>query len=448
MSAKRALIVPMRWPLAERLRADGYEVVEADTADDAVQRADAGVDAVLLDIRMPDEAALEVLAGLRERDPDPPIIVLAGREDAAMVTTALALGAFDYVYEPIDPDDLARRMVRVFEVTRLRRELRTLRDRLARPFTPASLVGVSPAMERLRALARKVAMSDDAPVLLIGARGTGKDHVARVIHYSGGRAMRPFMKVRCAAVSEAALEAELFGCETEPGGDRGLQTRGVFDEAHEGTIMLDDIDALSPVLQGRLLRFLGSRDFHRVGGSTDIRVDVRLMAASTRPLEPLVERGAFPSDLYYRLNVLGVDLPRLAMHPEDVMVLARHFIEQNGRQRAFSVSPAAEAALTAYDWPGNVDELRAVVDRAMMLATGGIIDIVHLGGIGGAADRRDPAVPFALPETGCRLDDVERSLVEQALDRTRGNQTRAAALLGVHRDQIRYRLGKYRKAPG
>ena len=444
MSAKRALIVPMRWPLAERLRADGYEVVEADTASDAVDRADAGVDAVLLDIRMPNEAALGVLAGLRATDPDPPIILLAGREDVAMVTAALAGGAFDYVYEPIDPDDIARRMVRAFEVTRLRRELRTLRDRLARPFTPASLIGVSPAMERVRALARKVAMSDDAPVLLVGARGTGKDHVARVIHYSGGRAMRPFLKVRCAAASGETLAAELFGREPEAGGE-GVHMRGVFDEAHEGTILLDGVDALSPALQGRLLRYLESHDFRREGGTADIRADVRIIAASTRALEPVVERGAFPSELYYRLNVLGFELAPLAAHREDVMVLARHFIEQSGRD--VEVSPDAEAALTSYDWPGNVDELRNVIDRAMMLTAGGVIDAVHLGGLTAMPEPRDPAGPFALPEAGCRLEDVEKSLVMQALDRARGNQTRAAALLGVHRDQIRYRLGKYRKTP-
>lgn len=294
MSAKRVLIVPMRWPLAERLRADGHEVVEADTAEDAVERADAGVDAVLLDARMPNEAALAVLAGVRDRDPDPPVILLAGREDAAMVTTALAGGAFDYAYEPIDPDDIARRMVRAFEVTRLRRELRTLRDRLARPFTPTSLIGVSPAMERVRALARKVANSDDAPVLFIGARGTGRDHVARVIHYSGGRAMRPFLKVPCAAMSEETLEAELFGREPQMG-EVGAHARGIFDEAHEGTILLDDVDMLPPLVQGRLLGYLESREFRRVGGSTDIRVDVRIMAASTRSIDAMVQRGAFPS---------------------------------------------------------------------------------------------------------------------------------------------------------
>lgn len=447
MSAKRVLIVPMRWPLAERLRADGHEVVEADTADDAVERADAGVDAVLLDARMPNEAALAVLAGVRDRDPDPPIILLAGREDAAMVTTALAGGAFDYAYEPIDPDDIARRMVRAFEVTRLRRELRTLRDRLARPFTPTSLIGVSPTMERVRALARKVAASDDAPVLFVGARGTGRDHVARVIHYSGGRAMRPFLKVPCAAMSEETLEAELFGREPQ-GGEVGAHARGIFDEAHEGTILLDDVDTLPPVLQGRLLGYLESREFRRVGGSTDIRVDVRIMAASTRSIDAMVQRGMFPPDLFYRLNVLGFELPPLSAHREDVVSLARHFVDQNRRARRLDIrelSPAAEAALAAYDWPGNVDELRAVIDRAVMLASGDVIEPGHLGGLGGVMASSDGSHPFRLPDDGCSLDDVEKSLVMQALDRAGGNQTRAATLLGVHRDQIRYRVGKYRK---
>jgi len=446
MSAKRVLIVPTRWPLAERLRADGHDVVEADSVDDAVERAGAGVDAVLLDARMPDEAALDVLAALRARDPDPPIILLAGRDDAAMVTTALAGGAFDYAYEPIDPDDIARRSVRAFEVTRLRRELRTLRDRLSRPFTVASLIGHSGAMERVRELTRKVAQSSDAPVLLVGAHGTGRDHVARVIHYGGGRAMRPFLKVRCAASPDDALTAELFGCEPDQSTDPGAYTRGVFDEAHEGTILLDDVDLMSASLQGRLLRYLESHDFRRVGGGTDIRVDVRIIATSSRPIGALVEEGRFPPDLFYRLNVLGFELPPLSSHREDVAELARHFAARRAIDSRLGVpdlSPAAAAVLTAYDRPGNVDELRAVVDRAVTPSGGGVIEPEHLAGLSGGAP--GASATFRLPDDGCDLDEVEKSLVMQALDRAGGNQTRAAALLGVHRDQIRYRLGKYKK---
>lgn len=446
MSAKRVLIVPPRWPLAERLRADGHEVVEAEGLADAVERADAGVDAVLLDRRMSDEATLAVLAGIRDRDPDPPVILLAGRADAAIVTTALADGAFDYAYEPIDPDDIARRVTRAFEVTRLRRELRTLRDRLARPFTLPSLIGVSPAMARVRAVARKIATNDDAPVLITGARGTGKDHVARVIHYTGGRAMRPILKVRCAGVPEAVLEAELFGREPAPGSDIGMHARGVFDEAHEGTVMLDDVGALTPMLQGRLLQLLETREFRRVGGATDIRVDVRVIAATTQPLEAAVRAGTFRSELYYRLNVLGLDMPPLTARREDLALLAGYFIETNrlaGQGQAAGLTPSALNVLEAHHWPGHLDELRALIDRAMMVAAGPLIDVADLGGVAPATPAQRSG--FLLPEDGCDLDAVERTLVLQALERAGGNQTKAATYLGVHRDQVRYRLSKWAK---
>jgi DNA-binding NtrC family response regulator len=451
MSAKRVLVVPPRWPLAERLRADGYDVVEASTPDDAVERAGAGVDVILLDVQMPEESALAVLQGLRERDPDPPVILLARRVDAEIVTTALAAGAFDYVYEPIEPDDIARRVVRAFEITRLRRELRTLRDRLARPFTASSILGPSEAMGRVRSLTRKVATNDDLPVLLTGERGTGKDHVARVIHYNGGRAMRPFLKVQCAALSETALEAELCGREPHPGSDVAEHSRGLFDEAHEGTILFDDVGSLTPSLQGCLLRYLTTHSFRRVGGNSDVRADVRVIAATTRSLEPAVESGAFRQDLYYRLNVLGFELPPLRTHTEDIGVLARHFFEQHRRdgRRLQRLSPSAEARMVAHTWPGNVDELRTVIDRAAHVTTGDTIDVGDLAAFPAPAASRasgtGSANTFQLPLAGCDLDAVEKSLVLQALERTGGNQTRAAALLGVHRDQIRYRLGKYKK---
>ena len=269
-----------------------------------------------------------------------------------------------------------------------------------------------------------------------------------MIHYSGGRAQRPFLKVRCASRTEDALAAELFGREPLSGDEIGTHARGVFDEAHEGTICLDDVDRLSPPLQGRLLRYLESRDFRRVGGGTDIRVDVRIIAITTRPLVPLVERGLFPSELFYRLNVLGFELAPLASHPDDVAILARHFVEQ--RRGALGgdapgLLPEAEAAMTEYAWPGNVDELRAVIDRAVILAAGQPIGLEHLGNLGGTHAFASPVMPFRLPDDGCDLDEVEKSLVMQALERSGGNQTRAATLLGVHRDQIRYRLGKYKK---
>lgn len=453
MSAKRVLVVPGRWALAERLRADGHLVVEAETADDAAERVDAGVDAVLLDIRMPKKGGIAALNAVRERDPDPPIIVIAGAGDVdGLVATALSAGAFDYALEPVNIDDIARRVMSAFEVTRLRRELRTLRDRLARPFTLASFVGASPSVQFARDLARRVSFAD-APVLLTGERGTGKDHIARVIHYTGTRAMGPFLKVQCRGVSEAALDVTLFGREPAPGGS-GFLVRGVFDEAHDGTILLDDVDALTPALQSKLLRYVESGEFKRVGDSPYIRVDVRVLAASDRPLDAAVADGAFRSDLYYRLNVLAIELPTLASRSGDVPLLARHFLDQHNRLGARIVSglsAPALAALSRYAWPGNVDELRAVIDRAVMVAAAdeiGLEDLAGFGRTGAWPAARTPAAtagPFTLPEDGCDLEEVEKSLVLQALERTGGNQTRAAELLGIHRDHVRYRLNKWKK---
>lgn len=455
MSAKRVLIVPGRWALAERLRADGHLVVEADTVEDAAERVDAGVDAVVLDLGMPKRAGLATLKAIRERDPDPPIVVLS--TPAAVegdLTTALAAGAFDYALEPINIDDIARRVMSAFEVTRLRRELRTLRDRLARPFTLASLVGATASMQFARDLARRVSFAD-APVLLTGARGTGKDHVARVIHYTGARAMGPFLKVQCSGLSEAALDVLLFG--REPSGNATFLVRGLLDEAHDGSVLLDDVGALSPALQAKLLRYLESGEFKRVGDSPDIAVDVRVIAATDHPLDVDVSRGTFSSELYYRLNVLAIELPTLAARADDVPLLAQHLIDQHNRfggRLVPGITDRALAALAAYDWPGNVDELRAVIDRAAMLADGRPIDLSALSGVGargdGAAppafhDERPSGEPFALPDEGCDLAAVEKSLVMQALERTGGNQTRAAELLGIHRDHVRYRLSKWRK---
>lgn len=450
MSAKRVLIVPGMWALAERLRADGHLVVEADTPDEAGERVDAGVDAVLLDLRMTD--AFVALRAIRERDPDPPVIVMAHADDVeGAVTTALAAGAFDYAVEPVNIDDIARRVMSMFEVTRLRRELRTLRDRLARPFTLASLMGASPSMDFARDLARRVSFSD-APVLLTGERGTGKDHTARVIHYTGTRAMGPFLKVQCSGVTEAALDVTLFGHEPMTGW-AGFLVRGVFDEAHDGSVLLDDVGALPPALQSKLLRYLESGDFKRVGDSPEIRVDVRVIAATDRPLDAAVAAGTFRSDLYYRLNVLAVELPTLASRASDIPILTRHFLDQRHRSGGNVISgitAEAEAELAGYWWPGNLDELRAVIDRAIMVARTSEIGVEDLAGFGDPAPGRrkvksTPDAPFVLPEDGCELDAVEKSLVMQALERTGGNQTRAAALLGIHRDHVRYRLTKWKR---
>jgi DNA-binding NtrC family response regulator len=302
-------------------------------------------------------------------------------------------------------------------------------------------------------------------VLLSGERGTGRDHVARVMHYTGTRAMGPFLKVECAALTESELELELFG--REPHGDTNFLVRGVMDEAHDGTLFLNDAGALPPSIQQRLLRYIETGAFRRRGDSPDITVDVRIVAATDRPLEPEVAAGRFRAELFYRMKVLTVETPPLAAHLEDLPVLVRHFLEQRrraGGHGVTSISDAAVRLLQKYAWPGNMDELRAVIDRAAMLASGreiGAAELVALGPrVASAAAapaasptsvsappavRADAGGTFELPEDGCDLAAVEKSLVLQALDRAGGNQTKAAQLLGIHRDHVRYRLRKWRE---
>jgi transcriptional regulator with GAF, ATPase, and Fis domain len=289
----------------------------------------------------------------------------------------------------------------------------------------------------------KVAASPASTVLLTGESGTGKDLVAKTIHYSSTRASRPFMNITCSALPEQLLESELFGHERGAFTDARMQKRGLLESADGGTVFLDEIGEMVPALQAKLLRFLEEKSFKRVGGASDIRVDVRVVAATNRNLDDQVGKGGFRSDLYYRLNVLPMRLPALREHPDDVPALVAFFVDAFNREfkkRIGGVSPAGAALLKGYGWPGNVRELRNVVERAVLLAEGNRLEVQDFGGLKTGLESGDP---FELPATGVDLEDLERSLVVQALRRAGGNQTKAAGLLGLNRDQIRYRIEKF-----
>jgi DNA-binding NtrC family response regulator len=384
---------------------------------------------------------------LREIDPDVIVVMLTAQHDAAFIVETMKAGAFDYVTKPFDLDDVALRVSRALEATRLRRELRALRTSMARPFGLASIIGDSPPMREIKQLVRKIAGSPGSTVLITGESGTGKDLIAKVIHYVGRRADRPFLNITCSALPEALLESELFGHEKGAFTDARQQKRGLLEQADEGTVFLDEIGEMSLLLQSKLLRFLEERAFRRVGGSGDISVDVRVIAATNQNLEDLVRKGRFREDLYYRLNVLPIQAPPLRARPEDVPLLAQGFVETFSREfkrRVAGLSAAAEAALEAYPWPGNVRELRNVVERAVLLSEGDVLQPSDFDNLRGAPAPAGSDEEFQLPAQGINLDELERRLVIQALERTDGNQTRAAALLGLHRDQIRYRMEKYK----
>jgi DNA-binding NtrC family response regulator len=435
----------IRWSLVNRLKEEGYRTVEAGTAGDAVAHHRDGVDLILLDFALPDANGLEVLKQVKETDPDTLVIMLTANTEVGTAVTAMKQGAFHYANKPFDLDEIMLLVEKALETTQLRREVRTLRARQAQPYGPGSIVGRSEPIATVRNLLNKIAVSPASTVLLTGESGTGKDLAAKVIHYSSSRGSKPFMNITCSALPETLLESELFGHERGAftGADR--QKRGLIESADGGTVFLDEIGEMVPLLQSKLLRFLEEKTFKRVGGASDIRVDVRVIAATNRSLEEEVKKGHFREDLYYRLNVMAIPLPPLRDRRDDIPLLINHYIDAFNtefRKKIRGTSPTALTALTSYAWPGNVRELRNAVERAMLLAETIELNETHFPVLS-ASHGSELSTGINLPAGGINLEGLERSLVVQALERAGWNQTKAATLLGLNRDQIRYRIEKF-----
>jgi two-component system, NtrC family, response regulator AtoC len=434
----------IRWSLASRLTEEGYRVSEAATASEALKRVREGVDLVLLDYRLPDMDGLAVLRQIKDDQPDTLVIMLTAYSRVDTAVEAMRQGAYHYANKPFNIDEIALLVEKALETTALRREVRSLRANQAQPFSLDRIVGDDESIVAMRALLKKIAAGPGSTVLLTGESGTGKDLAAKVIHYASQRANKPFMNITCSALPETLLESELFGHERGAftGADR--QKRGLIEMADGGTVFLDEIGEMVPLLQAKLLRFLEEKSFKRVGGATDIKVDVRVIAATNRELEEEVRKGHFRSDLYYRLNVVPVKLPALRQRPNDIPRLVNFYVDLYNtefRKKIRHVSPAAMERLKAYPWPGNVRELRNAVERAMLLAESDELTLEDFP-IGSGAGHAADAVE--LPANGIDLDEWERSFVQQALERSGWNQTRAANLLGLNRDQIRYRIEKFK----
>ena len=438
---------PVRQPVKERLVREGYGVIEAEDVHAATTLLERETpDLVLLDVRLPG-AGLGLLKGIRERAPDVPVIIITPATSVDRAVEAMKLGAVDYVSKPFNLDDVTLTVKRALEAAELRRVVSLhAREHKAR-YGVENLVGGSSAMQAVRALIEKVARSQTAMVLARGESGTGKDLVAKAIHAESSRADKPFVNITCTALQDSLLESELFGHEKGSFTDAKTLKKGLLELAHGGTVLLDEIGDMSPALQGKLLRVLEEKTFRRIGGTQDIRVDVRIVAATHVNLEQLIEEKRFREDLYYRLNAITIDVPPLRERRDDIAALAEHFTKHFARELRREVSglaPAALQKLKAYEWPGNVRELKNVIERGVLLGTSralGADDIVV--GRPGAAQAEAGKRLLILPQHGLDLVELDRDLVVQALERVGGNQTKAADLLGLTRDKIHYRMQKY-----
>jgi len=434
----------IRFALNDRLTADGYKVVEAESAAQAIAKSQDGVDLVLLDYKLPDGDGLSVLKRIKEKHPDTLVILLTAHTGVEIAVEAMKQGAYHYANKPFNLDEISMLVAKALETTELRREVKSLRESQAQPYSFDRIVGEGPAVSAVKALLKKVAASPASTVLLTGESGTGKDLAAKVLHYNSARAGKPFMNITCSALPEALMESELFGHERGAftGADR--QKRGLFETADGGTVFLDEIGEMVPGLQAKLLRFLEEKTFKRVGGSVDIKVDVRVVAATNRNLQDEVKQGRFRDDLFYRLNVLPILLPPLRERADDISRLVAFYVDVYNtefKKKIRGVTPEAMEQIQRHPWPGNIRELRNAIERAMLLSDGPMLDTGDFSAGGAVTMRLGESVE--LPAAGLDLEQLERSLVVQALERTGWNQTKAAALLGLNRDQIRYRVEKF-----
>jgi DNA-binding NtrC family response regulator len=445
----------IRWTLKEALQSWGFAPIEAASVAEATRVFSAHLPAaVLLDIDLPDGSGLDVLRQIKGEHHDAIAIMITGNVQIDNTISALRGGAYDFIGKPINLEELRVTIRNAIEARSLRREVKQVRQERAREFNFRQIVGESPAMKKMLALAAKVAESDVASVLLQGESGTGKDLVAKAIHYGSQRADRPFVAVNCAALPATLIESELFGYEKGAFTDAKARKEGLFEQAEGGTLLLDEIGELELSLQAKLLRVLEEGAFRRVGGLQDIPLDVRVLAASNRDLKTESEAGRFRLDLYYRLSVIQIDIPPLRERGDDVLLLARHYIDTIGsrlkrNRKITGLSPAAREVFRKYHWPGNVRELRNVVERALILEDDDQITTEYLPGAllitpgqSSLMSSTDGTPEFVLPGDGISLAEAELSFVRQAIQRSGGNQTRAGELLGISRDQLRYRLKK------
>jgi len=434
---------PMRRLLEISLGEEGYTTHAVDNAEAALKSIERGsVELVLTDLKLPAMSGLELLEAARRVRADLPFIVMTAYGSVESAVGAMKAGANDYVLKPFSLDEIKLVVARALDVRRLHEENRDLREALGQRYDLPGIIAQSPKMQEALGLVERVAPTNST-VLICGESGVGKDLVARAIHQRSRRARGPFIKINSTAIPENLLESELFGYEKGAFTGAATSKPGKFELADGGTLFLDEIGDVPPPVQVKLLRVLQEREFERLGGTKTVKVDVRLVAATNRDLRAALEDGTFREDLYYRLNVVPINLPPLREHKEDIPALATLFLRkysQASGKKIDTLDPAAMERLTQFHWPGNVRELENVIERAVALAQGKVLE-PHDILIDMPPPKPVSGAPAFLPE-GVTLEQWEDEMIREAMRRAGGNKSQAARLLGLSRNALRYRLSK------
>ncbi len=423
----------------------GYEVTSCGDAPGALASFQERLhDVVVTDVRMPGLDGLELLARLKAVSPETPVVVVTGHGTIETAVEAMKQGAFDFLTKPFPRDQLRLTLQRALELARLRQENRELRRAVEGRFSFQNLIGSAPPMKRLYDALELVAPTDST-VLISGETGTGKELVARALHYNSARRQGPFATLNCGAIPESLIEAELFGHSKGAFTGAHAERKGKFESADGGTLFLDEVGEIPLMLQPKILRVLQSGEVDRIGADRPVKVDVRIVAATNRDLEAMVAERTFRQDLYYRLAVVPVRVPPLRERREDIPLLAQHFLDRMAERAGrptLRLPPEAFGLFDRYGWPGNVRELENLIERLVVMSREETLDLSLLPeairsgeATGGSA--------FVLPREGVNLEEVERDLIRQALDRSAGNRTQAARDLGLTRNTLLYRMQKY-----
>jgi two-component system response regulator HydG len=427
----------------------GYEVTQADDGATAIEKVkEQSYDLVLMDVRMVKVSGLEALEQIKSFNPAIPVIIMTAYSSVDTAVDALKQGAHDYLTKPLDFDKLKITIARSMEHTRLKEENRLLKESLGKHFDRRNIIGQSPAMVNLLETVAQVAPSE-ATVLITGESGTGKELIAGAIHFNSSRIDGPFVKINCAAITETLLESELFG--HEKGAFTGADRRkeGRFYQAHRGSLFLDEVSEMSLTMQVKLLRVLQEREFTRVGGEKTIPVDVRIIAATNKDLPELISKEQFREDLYYRLNVVDLEIPSLRKRREDVPLLAQHFLQifaARNHKEIKGFTPQAMDHLIRYDWPGNVRELMNAVERAVVLSRSDYLSEKDFPVISGFKIKNDETISQTPPINGdgtTPLEEVEKATILKTMEASGGNKSEAARRLGITRKTLHKKLKTY-----